>query len=62
VNNLKEQGKNKIEARELERKIEFLQSKGYSSLISKLQADLAVLKEENNKLLYQYQVKMQSNQ
>jgi len=46
----------------LERKIENFQSKGYSNLITKLESDLEVLKQENEKLMYEYQrkaVKMQ---
>jgi len=60
--NLQEHGTNKLEARDLERKIENFQSKGYSNLITKLESDLEVLKQENEKLMYEYQrkaVKMQ---
>jgi hypothetical protein len=55
---LKEQGKSKLVARDLDRKIEALTAKNYSSMISKIQGDLSVLKEENTKLLTLYQSKL----
>jgi len=63
--NLQEHGANKLEARDLERKIENFQSKGYGNLISKLGSDLEILKQENEKLMYDYQkkaAKMQQHQ
>lgn len=64
MKNLRENGKSKLEARDLERKIETLQTKGYGNLVDKIQADLTVLKKENEKLMYDYQrtsIKMQKN-
>lgn len=46
-----------MEARDLERKIENFQSKGYSNLIVKLQSDVDTLKYENEKLMVDYQKK-----
>jgi len=53
-----------LEARDLERKIENFQSKGYSNLIAKLQSDVDVVKYENEKLMVDYQkraAKMQNH-
>jgi len=57
IKNLNEHGTGKLEARDLERKIENFQSKGYSGLINKLQSDVDVVKVENEKLMLDYQRK-----
>jgi len=57
IKNLNEHGTGKLEARDLERKIENFQSKGYSGLINKLQSDVDVVKVENEKLMLDYQKK-----
>lgn len=58
VKNLRDQGKAKLAARDLERKIDALTGKNYSTMITKIQGDLSVLKEENAKLMVMYQSKM----
>ena len=59
IKNLQETGRTKLEGRDLDRKIDQLSSKNYLPTISKLQSDLTVLKEENAKMLYTYQVNQQ---
>jgi hypothetical protein len=64
IKNLKEHGSGKLEARDLERKIENFQSKGYANLIVKLQSDVDTVKYENEKLMVDYQkraAKMQNH-
>jgi hypothetical protein len=55
---LKDFGKNKLDTRDIERKVEDLQSKNYTTLIERIQGDLKVLKEENSKMVALYQSKM----
>ncbi len=50
LNNLKEVGKKKIEARELEVKKNLLTAKGFQKSIDKLKFDLQEIKKENEKL------------
>lgn len=59
MNNLNDQGNFKLEMRHHERKVDQLKTKNYDGMVTKLQNDLDILKDENVKMLAQYQKEMQ---
>jgi len=56
LQNLRDQGKKKLDSREIEQKIDLLSTKGFKNIISKLQVDLKSLQEDNKRISLQMNI------